>query len=206
MSSSEPYAVVLAGGEGRRFGGDKLAAGIDGRTLLDHALDGLPVGTRIIVVGPERPTSHEDVTFVSEDPPGGGPAAGLIAGLTWALSCDPATTSHSTDSEARVIVTLPGDAPAGGRAARFLLTELGPEDPSVVGVDPAGLTQVLQLALRPAAARRLVELAGPDRGRDQSVRRLVAALAPRSVVLSEELSRDIDTTDQLRHFRNPDCT
>lgn len=190
-SAPRLVAVVLAGGAGRRFGGDKLAVEIDGRPLLEHALDGLPAGTAIALVGPPRAVSRP-VTVVAEDPPGGGPAAGLVTGLAWALTSDPAA-----------VVTLPGDAPGGGRAAALLLAELertGAD--AVVGVDLSGQDQVLQLALRPVAARRLIQLAGPDRGHDQSVRRLVTALAPARLDLAEDLSRDIDTGAQLAHFRN----
>ena len=186
---------MLAGGESRRFGGDKLAAEIDGRSLLEHALDGLTVGGPVAVVGPVRALGRE-VTFLREDPPGGGPAAALITGLIWALTTDVET-----------IVTLPGDAPAAGRATLVLVEELGRRDhEAVVGTDGSGRDQVLQLALRPSAARRLIELAGPDRGHDQSVRRLVSALAPGRVILSDDLSADIDTVGQLEHFRNPSRT
>ena len=34
--------VVLAGGESRRFGSDKLAAPLAGTTVLDHLLGSLP--------------------------------------------------------------------------------------------------------------------------------------------------------------------
>ena len=101
-------------------------------------------------------------------------------------------------------MTLPGDAPGGGRAAMLLLTELarGQRD-IVVGIDGSGRDQVLQLALRPAAARLLVGLAGPDRGHDQSVRRLVDALRARLGSCCPTTSAaDIDTVDQLEHFRN----
>ena len=78
-------AVVLAGGESRRFGSDKLAAALDQQTLLDHTLAALPEEFAVIVVGPERPTTRS-VRFTREQPPGGGPAAGLVAGVRAALA------------------------------------------------------------------------------------------------------------------------
>ncbi|HEY5785904.1 MAG TPA: NTP transferase domain-containing protein [Microlunatus sp.] len=189
--SARMAAIVLAGGEARRFGGDKLAAEIDGRALVDHALDGLPADCLVAVVGPVRPLGR-GVTFLREDPPGGGPAAALITGLIWALT-----------SDVRTIVTLPGDAPGAGRAAQLLVEELGRQDHvAVVGVDGSGRDQVLQLALRPAAARLLVDLAGPDRGHDQSVRRLVTTLTSGRLALPDDLCADIDTVGQLKDFRN----
>jgi molybdopterin-guanine dinucleotide biosynthesis protein A len=181
---------VLAGGDARRFGADKLSAEIHGRSLLEHALGELPTDARTAVVGPTRSLGHA-VTFLREEPPGGGPAAALITGLIWALELG-----------ADLIVTLPGDAPAGGRAATVLLAELGADEQAVVAVDGSGRQQVLQLALRPAAAQLLVELAGPERGHDQSVRRLVSVLAPRPIPLPTDLTHDIDTVEQLTDFRN----
>ena len=197
-SDGHPVAVVvLAGGGSRRFGSDKLVAHLDGRTLLERALDGLPAGARVAVVGPER-TLPRPVTFLREQPPGGGPAAGLITGLSWAVGTDAST-----------IVTLPGDAPAGGRAAMLLgAVLLGTDAASVVGVDPSGRDQVLQLALTRPAAQALVDLAGPTAGQNASVRRLVLALdpPPQRQPLPAELAADIDTVDQLQQFRNPDRT
>ena len=183
--------IVLAGGESRRFGSDKLVAVLDGRTLLDHALDGIPAGAMVAVVGPERPLSRA-VTFLREDPPGGGPAAGLITGLRWALG-----------RHASVIATLPGDAPAGGLAAMRLVDAVvnaGASTEAVVAVDAEGREQVLQLALRPSIARVLIELAGPGAGHGESVRRLLHRLprSPRQVELPADLTSDIDTTAQLR--------
>jgi molybdopterin-guanine dinucleotide biosynthesis protein A len=99
-------AVVLAGGESRRFGGDKLAADLHGLSLLERAVTELPSDARLIIVGPEREIGRP-AAFVREEPPGGGPAAAMIAGLRLALSNDSDT-----------IVVLPGDAPAAGRAVR----------------------------------------------------------------------------------------
>lgn len=47
-------AILLAAGEGSRFGGGKLLAELDGRPLIGHALDALkapPVDETVVVVG-----------------------------------------------------------------------------------------------------------------------------------------------------------
>jgi molybdopterin-guanine dinucleotide biosynthesis protein A len=75
-------AVVLAGGGAVRLGGaDKSSVEAGGRTMLEHALDALVDVDDVVVVGPAVPTERP-VTFRREDPPGGGPAAAVVAGLT----------------------------------------------------------------------------------------------------------------------------
>src|SRR6476659_8148435 len=60
LTSNHPWlrrvtAVVLAGGASRRFRPDKLAAQLDGESLLDHVLASLPEQvTTVIVVGAVR--------------------------------------------------------------------------------------------------------------------------------------------------------
>ncbi|OEV14176.1 NTP transferase domain-containing protein [Streptomyces nanshensis] len=74
-------AVVLAGGGARRLGGtDKPSLTVGARTLLDRVLSACAGAATTVVVGPRRPT-YRPVTWVREDPPGGGPLAGLDAGL-----------------------------------------------------------------------------------------------------------------------------
>ena len=63
-------AVVLCGGTGRRFGGDKTQALIDGVPVLDHVVGQLPPSWPVVCVGPARPTVAP-VTWVREEPPGG---------------------------------------------------------------------------------------------------------------------------------------
>ena len=87
-------AVVLAGGAARRFGGtDKVLAVVGGRTLLDRVLHAVGRAHRVYVVGPQRdereagpagtsragPATGRGVHWLREDPPGGGPLAGLAA-------------------------------------------------------------------------------------------------------------------------------
>ena len=74
-------AVVLAGGTGARMGGvDKASVEIDGVTLLERSLAATMSALEVVVVGEQVPTSRP-VTWTREDPAGGGPAAGLLAGL-----------------------------------------------------------------------------------------------------------------------------
>jgi len=84
MTLRRVTGVVLAGGRSSRFGRDKLAERIDGRTLLDSAIDGVtPAATEILVVAapdgaPDLPAGvrlvHDPVAFE-------GPLAGVAAGL-----------------------------------------------------------------------------------------------------------------------------
>jgi len=187
-------AVVLAGGASRRFRPDKLAEQLDGEPLLDGVLASLPERVEtVIVVGAAREVIRP-VIFTSEEPAGGGPAAALVAGLRRALE-------ESGDA----IVTLPGDAPLAGKAASILLSRLesGPSIEAVVGVDASGREQPLQLALRPAAARNVVETAGPSGAAGVSARRLLDALRPGLVTQRLEPAElwDIDTRDQLLAWR-----
>jgi molybdopterin-guanine dinucleotide biosynthesis protein A/uridine kinase len=187
-------AVVLAGGASRRFRPDKLAEPLDGEPLLDRVLASLPERVEtVIVVGAAREVIRP-VIFTSEEPAGGGPAAALVAGLRRAL-----------DEASDAIVTLPGDAPLAGKAASILLSRLEsePSTEAVVGVDASGREQPLQLALRPAAARNVVETAGPSGAAGLSARRLLDALRPGLVTQRLEPAElsDIDTRDQLLAWR-----
>jgi molybdopterin-guanine dinucleotide biosynthesis protein A len=74
-------AVILAGGSGRRLGGvDKGALVVAGLPLLDRVLLASAAARRTVVVGEPRPTVRS-VVWTREDPPGGGPLAGLAAGM-----------------------------------------------------------------------------------------------------------------------------
>jgi molybdopterin-guanine dinucleotide biosynthesis protein A len=73
-------AIILTGGKGERLGGvDKAALSFREATLLDHVLSVVDDASEIVVVGPEKDLPN--VVWAREDPPGGGPLAGLAAGL-----------------------------------------------------------------------------------------------------------------------------
>ena len=89
MTTLGVTGIVLAGGRSSRFGSDKLVAVVDGRPLLDLAIEGLAaVSDEILVVlapGDDRDLAAAcDTTTIRRvaDPAlHGGPLVGLLAGL-----------------------------------------------------------------------------------------------------------------------------
>lgn len=89
--------IVLAGGSSRRFGGDKLAAVVEGRPLLDHVLAGLATVCPVLVVAvgadgrlPGSVSPPVPWRAVRDPVADGGPLIGLAAALDiaespWAL-------------------------------------------------------------------------------------------------------------------------
>jgi len=74
-------AVILTGGTAARLDGtDKAALTHAGRSLLEISLDAVAGAAEVVVVGPGARTSRP-VTFSRESPPGGGPLAGIAAGV-----------------------------------------------------------------------------------------------------------------------------
>lgn len=87
--------VVLAGGRSSRMGRDKARLIVEGRTLLDRAIDLLrAAGATAVLVSGDRPEHHGIVDRV----PGAGPVGGIASVL-----------SHVADD---AIVALPVDLPA----------------------------------------------------------------------------------------------
>lgn len=161
-------AIVIAGGEARRFGADKLALRDgDGRSLLEVTVAGVAqVADPVIVVGPERdlPTV---ATWVREDPPGGGPCAALIAGL----ACVPDEATH--------VAVLAGDAPAGGAAVTALRQVIDDAAAAVV-TDASGREQPMTAVYALPALTATVAAYGD--GRDMSIRQVLDDLRPQTVV------------------------
>lgn len=166
-------AVVLAGGEARRLGGvDKMTITVGGRTVLDRVVDAVGGAERIVVVGSRRPLARA-VVWTREQPPGGGPVAGLAAGLAL-------VTADRT-------VLLAGDLPFVSPAlvdvllAQVARPSSGPVDgpDGAVLADDGGVPQLLCGAWRTESLRRALTAVAPPAG--TSVRRLIAGLRVRTV-------------------------
>ncbi len=88
--------VVLAGGRSSRMGRDKALIEVDGRTLLDRALDKLePHVQELLVIGDPGKYGHVGPFVFADDIPGVGPLGGILTAMRYAsndrllvLACD----------------------------------------------------------------------------------------------------------------------
>nr|WP_272954631.1 NTP transferase domain-containing protein [Kribbella sandramycini] len=153
-------AVVVAGGGGRRLGGvDKAMVVLEGVTFLDRVLRAVANAQQTVVVGPVRST-YREVEWTQEDPPGGGPVAGLAAGL-----------QHG---QAPTVVVLSCDLPWVTAAdVTRLLSTIDQYDGCGLR-DSDGREQWLAAAYKRTALTAAIQRLGDPR--NQSVRRLTADL------------------------------
>ncbi len=186
----EPYdAVVLAGGEGRRLGGvSKADVVVAGRTLLDAALEAVAGAERRVVVGPAE-LARPGVPTTLEDPPLGGPVAGIASGL-----------DHLAAGGAPWVAVLACDVPRAATLLPLLATRLAadPVTDGAVVVDGEGHRQPLVgMYRRPSLDRAVAALAADGGVHGRSVRALVGGLALAEVPDPDGLSADADTWEDV---------
>lgn len=189
-------AIVLAGGRAARLRGiSKPDLVVNGARLLDLALAAARSAgaARTVVVGPPE-LAPAGAILVAEDPPYGGPVAGLAAGLD---------ALDRLGDEARWILVLPADLPRAPAAAALLMAALvhGPDD-RVDGlhlIDANGTQQWLTALYRRSALRSGLE-SGPELS-GRSMRSLVGALRLVGVADPAGAGADIDTWDDLAHHQ-----
>jgi molybdenum cofactor guanylyltransferase len=206
----ETAVVVLAGGSSRRWGGrDKTGVLLGGVPVLEHAVRGLVAALNVdlgdvVVVGPAehpvrprlaldrsrmatepgRGTATEPapgVRWVREEPPGGGPVAGLAAGVG---VLPPAVT---------LVVVGAGDAPFAGEAVPLLMDALDEGLDGAIAVDPQGRDQPLLGVYRVAPLRAAL----PASPADTSLRELVGRLRLARVPVGPRAALDLDTPEDL---------
>lgn len=179
-------AIVLAGGRGSRVGGAvKPLFEVDGTTLLRVAVGAVRArGAERVVVAAPVLDDDLDVTWVREDPPFGGPVAGIVAGLD--------------DVDADEVYVVASDLPTLGPALAAL-PERVPTGLDGVCLDD-GRRQWLIGRYRTAALRAAAS-GLPSTGRDASMRALLGGLTIAAVAVAPDLTRDIDTWDDLEAAR-----
>lgn len=189
--------VVLAGGRSSRMGTDKALLRKGGIPLLGALVEACRSCRRVVVVAPEAVAlaalrefaGHDGVTTALEDPPFGGPVAGLGAGLA------------ALPGDADAVLVLACDLAHGPQVARALLGAAldWPEQADALClVDATGYPQHLAAIYRRLALQGAISaLSGI---RDVSVRRLVANLRFAPVDAPVALAADVDDPDAARRL------
>ncbi|MER5393183.1 NTP transferase domain-containing protein, partial [Saccharopolyspora sp. NPDC002686] len=165
----------------------KVLLPVGGRTLLDRTLDAVAEADPLVVVGPPRTTARA-VRWTAEDPPGGGPLAGLQAGLA------------QLPAETRAVAVLAGDHPhlTPATIARLLAAPRAtPDSAGAVLVDAQDRPQWLVGVWDVSALRGAM----PAEVHNRPLRAALAPLAPVHVPAIESEASDVDTPDDLRNAR-----
>lgn len=184
-------AIILAGGRGSRLGGvAKPLIEVGGRTMLAAALEAAAGADEVVVVG-EVPVP-DGVRQVVEDPPFGGPAAGVAAGLA------------ALDSQAAWVLLLASDVPGVDAVVPELVAAAGNLDRDLDGVcyeDEAGHPQWILGLYRSAPLRAAAAAAETT---NLSLRRLLAPLRLHTIQGDSALIADCDTWDDIKSARAKD--
>ena len=169
MKSHTWSAIVLSGGTNKRFGSDKAAALLHGVTLLDHVLSFIPKEIKTIIVGKD----------VFEEPPLGGPVAGVARGL------------QEIDTEFVAVAAV--DMPYGSALFSQLIASI--KSDAAMPIDADGFKQPLCGIYRRAALLSAIEKLGNPHG--QSMRALCELLVIDEVHVDARALIDIDTPEDL---------
>ena len=174
--------AVLAGGESRRFGSDKAAALVSGKTLVDRAAETLGRVFADVVIVSSRPPTTGSWSHVPDVRRGLGPLAGIEAALLRAndlgydgafmLACDMPLVDERT---VRAVFAALGDgwaaSPASGEGR---------------AIEP--LCAAYRVECLPIVARALDE----DR---LAAHELIAAVGGRTVALPDRLFLNVNTPE-----------
>ena len=185
-------AIVVGGGGGERLGGvSKPDLTLGGVRLIDRVCGALleVCGAGCVAVVPPIVRVPDGVRRTLEDPPNGGPLAGIDAGLR----------ALSVGGDILVVV-VSVDAPGVGAFLPALLEPAlgeGSDGRIAVGGDPEPFDQYLMGVYRAGALRCVLDEAVDSLGsvRGVGVRRVLRALEVERVSVGADVCRDIDTPE-----------
>ncbi|AGT05185.1 putative molybdopterin-guanine dinucleotide biosynthesis protein [Corynebacterium glutamicum MB001] len=177
--------IILAGGEGKRMGGvDKAAVAVDGRTLLDILLSQLDPEDDVVVVSP---AIIDGITTVCEEPPLGGPVAGIEAGLN--------SFEHAHEFTAILAV----DAPYSAAMLPLLQAQIGKADVAVT-LAADGWVQPLCALWRSGSLEAVIHSLGETRNRPAKA--LLKQAGHIVEVGGDGTEKDYDTVAELEVLGN----
>lgn len=184
--------VLVAGGAGLRLGGViKAELRVGDERLVDRALAATADARRRVLVGPDVDLP-DDVVVTSEHPSGGGPAAGVAAGL------------RAIEDPSEWTLLLAGDLVDPTPGVRVLLEEAGtlPDEIDGICLQGGDRPQWLFGIYRTRALDDAVRAIGTPRG--ASMHELLSPLRLRTVEVAPAVVADIDTPqDREQHAPAP---
>lgn len=188
-------AILLAGGRATRVdGAAKPLFDVGGHTLLSAAVQAAAdAGAHPLTVVAPVLDEALSVTWVREDPPFSGPAAATVAALaSWPAGDDPDWT-----------LLLACDLPSIGAAVRRLVDDivLLPSDTDGLCLGDASSRPQWLIGVYRTSALRAAASTLPHGGADASMRALLDDLAITVVSVPGDLTRDVDTWQDLEEAR-----
>ncbi|QJC22192.1 molybdenum cofactor guanylyltransferase [Arcanobacterium buesumense] len=182
--------IFLGGGHGKRLNGVvKPLLTLEGKTLLDYSLQALDdsVGhTRTIAVTAPDHRLPPGMPQTLEDPPFGGPVAGISVGLTYLYP-----NKNYPDTGCERIAIFTGDAPLAPLLLPRLLSHATERDGAICQWD-GRLNYLIGVYDVTALARAL-----PENPHGCSARKVLGALDLAIVTDDEHFSADIDIPDDI---------
>jgi molybdopterin-guanine dinucleotide biosynthesis protein A len=190
-------AIVLAGGRSSRLSGVPKAQLLwHGATLLQNTVDAALLGgaRRVVVVGPDAPVPDARILFTREDPPFGGPAAAIGAGIR--------ALDELQTSAADAVLVLACDMPEIARVVTVLVESLPlAGSHGALLVDSSGMRQPLAAVYgRPALADAVAGLRASGTLDGASMRSLIASLDLRELTDAAGATSDVDTWPDAAAF------
>lgn len=179
----QPIGVILAGGVGRRIGGDKAIVALRGRPLISYPLQAMGIVTPDLAVVAKSETNLPDLRGVPvwlEPERPRHPLVGIVHALQQA--------------QGRPVLVCAADMPLITAAALRSLASADPgAAPAVIAISDGALQPQLGLYL-PAAGQLLARAA---QAADQPLRAAVAALEPALVEVPERVLFNVNTPEDL---------
>ncbi|MFH0411810.1 molybdenum cofactor guanylyltransferase [Corynebacterium sp. L4756] len=182
--------IIVAGGQGTRMGGvDKASVKVHGIRLVDRLIAQLPTDTDFIVVSPRE----LGVPTTSEEPPFGGPVAGIHAGYEYLIR---------RYSNIEYLAILPVDAPDSPQILPRLYQTMETEPGASVALirsHDGSLQNLCALWRTDTLAKAFAALGSP---RNQSVRRLLAHAENIVEVPGTGQEKDYDTRQEAEQYQS----
>ncbi|MDO5076575.1 molybdenum cofactor guanylyltransferase [Corynebacterium sp.] len=187
MTAAHVDAIILAGGRNTRMAGSDKAQLLYGAArFVDHLINDLRAYDnldRIVVVTPHAYPLPNDVTRTCENPPFGGPVAGITAG-----------TQHLRDTPANLVLIVPVDAPDAAQLLPRLMQKLASSDVAVIRNRDGFIEPLCALWSKPALCDALDALPAIA---NTPAKDLIRATRTVHEVKGTGAERDYDTPESL---------